>query len=1027
MFTAWFNAGAQNISTVKEYKKVFRTYGFSDPDPIAKMGSIYPYYRFDGYTNIPTDKEWKVVELENDFIKLMILPEIGGKIWGAWEKASGRPFLYYNQVVKFRDVAMRGPWTSGGIEANYGIIGHTPNCATPVDYMTKVNDDKSVSCYIGTLDLLTQTYWTIEINLPNDKAYFTTRSFWHNSTPIEQPYYTWMNAGIKAGGELEFIYPGTKYIGHEGEYADWNINKANGKNISFYGQNDFGGYKSYHVFGKYTDFFGAYWHRDNFGMARYAPHDEKPGKKIWIWGLSPQGMIWEKLLSDTDGQYVEVQSGRLFNQASPGSTFTPFKHTGFTPSTSDSWTEYWFPVMKTGGFVKANQFGALNIRQQNGYLRMSISGVQTMKDSLQVFEGARLIYKKEIALRPLSVFTDSLLFNGDTNNLTIMLGAHKMQYRTDPNDKILARPIDSPHDFDWNSAYGLYIQGEEDLHQRLYVTAEEKLRKCLEKDSNYLPALSAMSMLMLRNMEYDKALAYARHGLSIDTYDPRSNYYYAQSNLQLGHKTDAKDGFGIAALSTEYRGASFTGMSKLFFSEGDLDNAITYARKALEVNINNTEAEQVIATTYRIRGEKDKAGESLARLTRINPLNHFIRFEQYLLQPSDATKAAFKSMIRNELTTETYLQLADWYYSLGRTDESLAALLLAPENPEVYYWIAFLKSKLSHADAASYIEKADALSSQLIFPFRQNSAAVLQWVIDHSSSWKPKYYLSLVYWTRNNLEKAKAVFNQCGNPDYAPFYAAKASLFADQNYTAYIRRAAELDPKEWRYGKLLVNRLGEEKKTEEALTAAREYNKKFPNDFRISMVFAKALLLTKHYKETSDLLEKTSILPNEGSTDGRRLYREAWMMQAIDQLKRNKFRDASSSVEKSRQWPEHLGVGKPYDSDIDDRAETFVEGLINEKAKGSTSAQKYWTSVVGFDTTTSGPNLLLVALAYKKLGRSEEGERILDAWVKKDPNNKTAAWCLDAFHGNIAPIPGDLIDNDSLRLVSEIISISYSR
>jgi hypothetical protein len=99
--------------------------------------------------------------------------------------------------------------------------------------------------------------------------------------------------------------------------TDWPVNKTNGK-ISFYEQNDFGGYKSYHVFGDYTEFFGAYWHDDDYGMARYATHDDKAGKKIWIWGLSQQGMIWEKLLTDHDGQYVEVQSGKLFNQGLPG-------------------------------------------------------------------------------------------------------------------------------------------------------------------------------------------------------------------------------------------------------------------------------------------------------------------------------------------------------------------------------------------------------------------------------------------------------------------------------------------------------------------------------------------------------------------------------------------------------------------------------------------------------------------------------------------------------------------------------------
>jgi hypothetical protein len=118
----------------------------------------------------------------------------------------------------------------------------------------------------------------------------------------------------------------------------------------------------------YTDFFGGYWHDEDFGMGRYSTHDDKAGKKIWIWGLSQQGMIWEKLLTDTDGQYVEVQSGRLFNQSADGSTFTPFKHRGFLPHTTDVWTEYWFPVVKTKGFVAANNFGALNIKHENEFL-----------------------------------------------------------------------------------------------------------------------------------------------------------------------------------------------------------------------------------------------------------------------------------------------------------------------------------------------------------------------------------------------------------------------------------------------------------------------------------------------------------------------------------------------------------------------------------------------------------------------------------------------------------------------------------
>jgi len=358
MASAAFAQGpAPATATVREYKKTFRTYPYSDPNPIPAFGRIYPYYRFDLYTDRPIDKAWTVVELENEFLRVLILPEIGGKIWTAIEKSTGRPFIYNNEVVKFRDIAMRGPWTSGGIEPNYGIIGHTPNCATPVDYVARTGADGSASVVIGVLDLLTRTPWRLEVTLPADKAYFTTRSFWFNATPLEQPYYTWMNAGLKAAGNLQFVYPGTRYLGHDGEHRPWPLHPTSGRDLSFYERNDFGGYKSYHVFGQYTDFFGAYWHDDEFGMARYSERGDKPGKKIWIWGLSPQGMIWERLLTDTSGQYVEVQSGRLFNQAAEGSSLTPFKHRGFDPYATDSWTEYWFPVkgkprvreiMKTG-------------------------------------------------------------------------------------------------------------------------------------------------------------------------------------------------------------------------------------------------------------------------------------------------------------------------------------------------------------------------------------------------------------------------------------------------------------------------------------------------------------------------------------------------------------------------------------------------------------------------------------------------------------------------------------------------------
>ena len=320
-------AKAQQDARYTESTKTYTTYPYADPDPIP-FGKIYPYFRFDTFTAEPIEKEWKVVVLENDFISVQIMPEIGGKVWTAIDKTTGKPFLYNNGVVKFRDIAMRGPWVSGGIEANYGIIGHSPSTSAPVDYLVKGNDDGSVSCFTGTLDLFTRTTWVIEVKLEKDKAYFTTRSFWFNSMGTEQPYYSWMNAGIPVGEHLQFLFPGNRYIGHDGQVYDWPVD-SHGHDLSHYSQNDFGGAKSYHVLGSRSNYFGALWQKEDFGMIRYSNRGEKLGKKVFLWAHSEEGGIWESLLTDKSGQYAEIQSGRLFNQNVFESSFTPFKQIGF--------------------------------------------------------------------------------------------------------------------------------------------------------------------------------------------------------------------------------------------------------------------------------------------------------------------------------------------------------------------------------------------------------------------------------------------------------------------------------------------------------------------------------------------------------------------------------------------------------------------------------------------------------------------------------------------------------------------------
>jgi tetratricopeptide (TPR) repeat protein len=927
---------------------------------------------------------------------------------------------------------MRGPWTSGGIEPNYGIIGHTPNCATPVDYTTRVGPD-GASVTIGVLDLLTRTPWRLVITLPHDKAYFTTTSVWHNQSPIEQPYYTWMNTGIKAAGNLELIYPGTHYLGHGGEAFPWPLNPANGKNLTFYEQNDFGGAKSYHVFGRYSDFFGAYWHDDDFGMGRYSTRDDKLGKKAWIWGLSRQGMIWEQLLTDTDGQYVEVQSGRLFNQAAESSTSTPFKHRGFEPYSTDTWTEYWFPVKGTRGYVKANEHGALNVvlpgtvRPGVGKnaapvtartIDLRFSANEAVNDTIEVLDGDRVVFTETLALRPMQTWSRSIDLRVAAERLRVRIGAW-MDYR--PSGDELSRPVESPKDFDWESVQGLHLKGKEWMRQREYGQAQAALEACLKKDANYLPALADLAMVRYRALDYQGAWHLARRGLAIDTYDPASNYYYALASVRLGMTIDALDGFEVAASSPEFRSAAWTELAKVHLRKGDLRKAGDYATRAWRSGGDNFEALQLLAVIDRQRGDNQPlASASAPWETSQMPLSHFAAFERYVRDKDESSRRAFVEGVTNEMPHETFLELAAWYHDLGLLREARQVLELAPPNGEVLYWLAFLQDALHDTRSTQTLSKADAASPRLVFPFRGESAQVFDWAMRRTTNWRPKYYLALIYWSRNDLVRARELLSQCADePDFAPFYAARAKAFeavARDRALDDLEHASETDPGEWRFGKLLVERFIEDKSYDRALDTATRYLEAAPANYILGMLRAKALLLSRRFAEASDALDRLNVLPYEGSTEGRALYREAQLMAAAADMKAGHADAALRRVNAAREWPEHLGAGKPYPDDVDERLEDWLTAAClreSQAAEARTLLERLATS----GRARPGAGRFLAALAAKTIAQPD-AQRQFDAWASEQRDARVVEWARAVFNGERPAWPPDLPASDEWRVLT---------
>jgi len=955
-------------SSIKEETRSILTYPYSDPNPVPSLAinsmvkPFYPYFVFDGYTDQGIRKEWKVITLENEFINVTVLPEVGGKVWGAIEKSTGREFIYLNHVLKFRAIGIRGPWTSGGIEHNFGLdLGHAPWTASPVDYMLKENADGSVSCIVGGLDLASRTQWRVKINLPSDKTYFETQGMWYNPTPLHDAYLSWENAGFKATDDLQFYFPGNYYIGHDGAVNPWPIDKE-GRNLSYYKENNFGTSKSYHVSGLFTNWFGGYWHNFDFGFGHWTPYSDAPGKKIWIWSLARDGAIWENLLTDNDGQYIEAQSGVKFNQANRESGYnSPYNQLSIRPHYTDTKTEYWFPVVRTKGMVDASASGTLNVITSKDSLSISVSPNSNIKDSLVVNLDGKQFYSTFINLKPLQFYEKTISLKGiEYKDISVIIGNELLSYNSDNKDIRIDRPVKSTDNQDYNSAEHLFRLAEDMNAMRDYNQALDNYLACLQKEPTHSRALNKVAELYYRRADYSEGLKFTGKVLENDTYDAAANFIYGVIHRRLGNLIQAEEAFSVAARTMEYRSAAYLQIAGLKIQNEDFSGAVEYSKKALDYNRYNIPAYEILATGYRKLNNQHESEQTLNELLEIDPLDHYARFEQYLLNPTVENLNNFKSYIRNELPYETYLELALEYVNQGLYGEAVKVLEQSPSYPVVYYWLAYLYRNSSAEKSSLYLRKAEEISPYLVFPHRLETIPVLSWAIDQNQSWKSKYYLGLIYWHILQIENAGELFEQCGDiPDYAPFYIARGTLFlniqAEYCHPCHdFSAAVKIDPGEWRTWHYLINFLQSNGAFEKELENSELAYKKFPANPVIGTDHAKALLNSGRYRECIKVLEKVNILPQEGAHEGHDIFELANLSLAIEMTEKGKYREALKYVEDSKNWPENLGAGKPYEPDT--RFQHYISAYCYEKLDKQNLADNCYDTIRTFSLNESGQN-----------------------------------------------------------------------
>ena len=963
-------------SKIMEYDKSLLTYDFSDPNPIpilSKNPKIYPYFTFDGYDLNSEQKKFKIIELENDYVQVFVMPEVGGKVWGAIEKSTGNEFIYRNEVVKYRNISMRGPWTSGGIEFNFGLIGHHPSTATPVDYVIQENEDGSVSCIVGNIDLPSRTQWRVKINLPKDYAGFFTEAVWYNPTPLHQSYYNWMTAAAPAANDLEFFTPGNAYLEHSGKSNNWPINEG-GKNLSKYNQNNFGPSKSYHVVGEFNDFFGGYYKNSGYGYGHWGNYEDIPGQKLWLWSQSRSGGIWEDLLTDTDGQYIEFQAGRLFVQYLPSGDVNPISNVSFEPNSIDIWQESWFPVKEIGGISDASQYGAIYIIRDEDSTTLNLNPFINFNGKIQILLDDKKYLEENVNLQPMDVYKMKFKIN-EGINFRVKINDLKIDYET-INKKLIKRSFSSHTLKIKETNQSLFNSAIQDISYRDFDKAKEKLKKIIEEDPYHTDAISYLGEIHYRNGEYKKAIDIIYSGLSIDTYNPSLNYIAGIIYKEIGDYINSKESLGWASRSIKYRSNALSKIAEISLIEKDYEAAISYSNKSLEYNSNNISSLEVLAISNRLLSNKEDHQKILTKIESIDPIHHILSFEKFLIDPSEINKTKFINSHRSELRNETFLELSIRYFNLDQTKEAQMILMKGPRHLTNDLWISYISN---NKDKLDDLVKSNSIN--FIFPFRRETIKVLEWAKNNISNWKVDYLLALNLWSKGRHDESRKLFKELSDiPENENFYLSRASLMEGSNVASYnddIKKAYMINKKNWRavleYGRSLQNS-NEFSEARKVLRIEFERNK---SNYMIGMEYIKVLLNVNQYEKAINVLENLKILPYEHAGEGRELYEKAYFNSAIKKIDDGKIDDAIKLIIKSKLWPEELGVGKPYKPD--ERIQNFLLYICYKKL-GKPNHKFFLDEIVSYSKENIDKINLNYILGYEAIKESK-GEELANKFI----------------------------------------------
>ena len=587
----------------------------------GSSGVVYPYPVIESMSDEKVDKDYLAIWLENDYIKVMILPELGGRVQMAYDKIKERHFVYYNHVIKPALVGLLGPWISGGIEFNWPQH-HRPSTYMPVDTCIEENSDGSVTVWVSEMEKMFHQKGMAGFTLRPGCAYLEIKGVLYNRTDVPQTFLWWANPAVEVNDEYQSVFPpDINAVFDHGKRAVSSFPIATGTyyKMDYSAGVDISNYKNIAVPTSYMgvnsrfNFEGGYENDTQAGMLHVASHHFSPGKKQWTWGNGDFGRAWDRNLTDETTPkeaekwkvdrkgfrpYIELMAGVYTENQPDFSWLMPYEEKRFT--------QYFMPYRELGVVKEASKDLVFNINEV-GEGKVEFKVFATSKQEVCIIlhnDKGDIYYKKEMSLSPETVLTETVDVKGaKLNELTFEIvksfvyGERTvLSWHAEADD---IRPIP-------DSAEAALLPEQIKTNEQLYLTglhleqyrhatwlATDYYEEALRRDPNDIRCLNALGLWYIRKGRFSRAEDYLRKAVKLsmkrnpNPYEGEPLYNLALALKYQGKLDEAYERFWKATWNKAWADAGYFEAAKISVKQGRFEDALDEINRCLDNNWHN--------------------------------------------------------------------------------------------------------------------------------------------------------------------------------------------------------------------------------------------------------------------------------------------------------------------------------------------------------------------------------------------------------------------------------------------------------